>query len=514
MTQSDGSVRQSLAFSLVERYGSLLISLVSTIVLSRILTPSDIGVYSVAIAAIGLAQTLRDFGITKYLIQVHKVDEPTIRTALTLSFMLSFGLGMAVFLSGPLLAHYYNQPGIESVVNVVSINMILIPFGATLMAMLHRELRFREIAKINLWASVSGACVSVLCALSGLGFMSLAYGTVSGVVVTTLGVVFTNGRLRWFKPSLMHWRSLLHFGGYASTAALVGEINARIPEFALARSLGFDAVGMFGKAYSAVYLVTATVLDSVGSVFLPLIARTLRTEEDCGDLYCRSLNYVTAIVLPVYAAIMILAAPIIYLLYGNQWGAAAPVASALALAAAVNALSFGLEHVLIAAGRVRRLLLLRSISIGPTLFVFLIVPQFGLAIVALSTVPIALLYVSAAYITTASILRLRFKHLICIFARNFFVAAVAAVPAAVIRPFWDGTLLSAVFVLAAYSLAGTITWIVVLRVLDHALLEEINRVLMKLSFITPKLRAFVIGPQWNPPGCGASSLDSSGNIKS
>ncbi len=493
MSQPSGSVRQSLVFSFVERYGSLLISLVSTTILSRILTPSEIGVYSVAIAAIGLAQTLRDFGISNYLIQAREIDDQTIRTAMTASFLLSGGLGAILFALGPFLASYYDQAGIHDVVNVVCINMVLIPFGATLLAMLRREMRFKEIARINLSASIVGTSVSVACALGDLGFMSLAYGAVAGVAVTTLGAVATNGRLQWFKPSLHGGGSIFHFGGYASTAAVVGEINARIPEFTLAKTLNFDAVGMFGKAYSAVYLVTTTVFESVGSVFLPAVARGIRAGEDCSDLYCRSLNYVTAIVLPIYAAIMVLAPPMVNLLFGNQWGPAAPLATALACSAAVYALGFGIEHVLIASGQIRSLVLLRLVVIGPTLCVFLFVPRFGLEIVAYATIPIAVLYVTSAYVATAATLQLRIGRLLKIFLRNTLVAIIVALPAMAIGARWDGSALSSVLVLSAFGGAGTLAWCVALRVLDHELLQEINRVLMRFGFVTPALRAVVVG---------------------
>ena len=63
------SVRRALALSLVERYLTLAIALGSNMVLARLLTPDQIGVYSVSLAVIGLAQALRDFGVGSYLIQ-------------------------------------------------------------------------------------------------------------------------------------------------------------------------------------------------------------------------------------------------------------------------------------------------------------------------------------------------------------------------------------------------------------------------------------------------------------
>lgn len=504
MNPRSGSVRQSLAYSFIERYGSLLISLLSTTILSRILTPSEIGVYSVAVAAIGLAQTLRDFGISNYLIQARDIDDQTIRTAMTLSVMLSGGLGGILILLGAPLASYYEQPGIREIVYVVSLNMLLIPFGSTLLAMLRREMRFKEIARINLSASFIAATVSISLSIAGFGFMSLAYGAVAGVVVTTLGAMATNGCLHWFRPSLNRGRSIFQFGGYASLAAVVGEVNARIPEFTLAKTLNFEAVGMYGKAYSAVYLVTTTVFESVGSVFLPTVARALRTGEECSALYCQSLNYVTVIVLPVYAGIAILSSPMIHLLFGGQWASAAPLATALAISAAVYALGFGLEHILIASGHIRRLVFLRAVAIVPTLAVFLMVPKYGLESVAYATVPIALIYVVAAYIATTTALKLRAGQVLAIALRNSLISVAVVAPALAIGRQWNGSVVSAVLVLACSAIAGAVVWWVALRAIDHALLDEIDHVLKRVSFIPPNWRTILVGRRFGQEGSNES----------
>ncbi|HRH80759.1 MAG TPA: oligosaccharide flippase family protein [Thiobacillaceae bacterium] len=479
MSANSPSVRSSLVFSFAERYGSLVITLLSTLVLSRILTPEEIGIYSVSIAAVGLAQTLRDFGISNFLIQAKNINDDIVRTALTLSAILSAILCLALLLSGPMLAEYYQQPGIQSVIKIVSINMLLIPLGSTLYALLRRELRFETIAKFNLLGALMGAMVSIGSAMLGAGFMSLAYGAVASVLVTTLGVAVKTGRKSLYKPSFTGWRELLHFGGYASTAAISGELNARIPDFTLAKSIGFNSVGIYGKAYSAVYLVTNTIFDSVGSVFLPSVAKALRAGEDAGALFHRALAYMTAIILPIYAMIYFLSGPMIHVLFGSQWSDAVPVASALAIAAGVYALGFGLEHVLIASGRIRRLLLLRVAMVIPTLAVFLTMPEHGLGLTALATAPLALIYLSVAYYLTSDAIHLNLRKLLRIGLHSSFVATLTSIPSAALGPLWDGSLISALVVLLFSGLLGGIAWITGLRVAKHALLNELSRVLTK-----------------------------------
>jgi O-antigen/teichoic acid export membrane protein len=74
-----------------------------------------------------------------------------------------------------------------------AVNFILIPFGAVTMAYFRRQLEFRPIFLSNLTANLTTFTVSVSCALSGLSYMSLAWSSLAGVVVTVAISL-------WFRP--------------------------------------------------------------------------------------------------------------------------------------------------------------------------------------------------------------------------------------------------------------------------------------------------------------------------
>src|SRR6202044_1374224 len=79
--QARPRVRRSLVLSFTERYASILINLLATAILARLLTPRDYGVYTVAVVVVGIASTLRDFGVISFLIQEKNLTESQVRTA-------------------------------------------------------------------------------------------------------------------------------------------------------------------------------------------------------------------------------------------------------------------------------------------------------------------------------------------------------------------------------------------------------------------------------------------------
>lgn len=95
------SVRKALALSFLERYLSILLALASNMILARLLTPHEIGQYSVTLAVLGVAHVLRDFGIGNYLFQAPEVYDRQVGTAFGVSLLLGGGLFAAVSALAP-----------------------------------------------------------------------------------------------------------------------------------------------------------------------------------------------------------------------------------------------------------------------------------------------------------------------------------------------------------------------------------------------------------------------------
>ena len=100
-----GSVRRSIVFSGVERYGSLLLLVGSTAVLARLLTPAEIGASAVVNAIVTvIAASFQEFGGANFLIQKRELARRSIRTAFTIMFCLSAATAAVLVFSGELIA--------------------------------------------------------------------------------------------------------------------------------------------------------------------------------------------------------------------------------------------------------------------------------------------------------------------------------------------------------------------------------------------------------------------------
>lgn len=218
-------VRKSLIYSAMDSYAGLALQLLSTVVIAGLLTPEQIGVFAVAAVFAALASTFRDFGVAKYLIQERDLDDDMIHAALAVNITISWAMAVLLFLLAPVAGGFYRNAGIADAMRVQAANFLLIPFGAVTMAWIRREMNFKPIFIAGLMVNATSFAVSVTLALRGFGYMSLAWSSLAGVVVTVLASVWMRPRdfPRW--PGLKRVDRVFQFGKFASGIYIFGQVG-------------------------------------------------------------------------------------------------------------------------------------------------------------------------------------------------------------------------------------------------------------------------------------------------
>ncbi len=370
--------RQAIALSSAGKYVGLLIQLVSTVVIARLLTPEEIGIYSVGAAVVAVAHILRDFGISSYLIQERELTRDRIGTAFTITLLIGWGLGALVLLGAPLAAGFYEEPGLRGVLAVIAFNFFIIPFGSVSMALLRREMQFGSLFWIGTASTFVQAGVGMSLAWLGFGFMSLAWSGLAGVVATVVGSFIALPRGFLSRPTLSERGRVFAFGSRVGVANIAHEVGHVAPDLILGKILGFSAVGLFNRALGFVQLFERLVTDALRPVLLPHFSRAHREGADLGEAYVCALHYMLGIAWPFVALLALLAAPLIRILYGDQWDAAVPVAHVLCLAVAVRAAGVLTGSVLVAHGAAQTAMIVGLVTAFVKIAAILSLASFGL----------------------------------------------------------------------------------------------------------------------------------------
>lgn len=372
------TVRRSLAYSAADSYLSVVMQLISTVIIARLLTPAETGVFAVAAVFAALASTFRDFGVAEYLIQEKSLTPDKIRAALSANIATSWLMAAFLFFGSATVADFYRDAGVAQVMRVQSINFLLIPFGAVTMAHFRREMNFRPIFLVGLAANLTGLGVSVGCALAGLGYMSLAWGSLASTAVGVSASILLRpaGFPRW--PGLAEIRGVLHFGKHASGIYLFGQAGKSAPEIVIGRALDMPSVGYFSRANGLIEIFNRSVMRAVLPVCLPYFAKSNRDTGAIAPGYLVASSYLTAIAWPFFIFLGIVAYGAVRLIYGDQWLISVPLAQILCAAALIETIHVLSTEAIIATGRIDRSNALQfGIQSARILGLFAVIP-FGL----------------------------------------------------------------------------------------------------------------------------------------
>lgn len=317
------TVRRAMFFSFLESYLGLALNIVSFTLLARLLTPKQIGVYSVALAIIGVMQVVRDFGLVNFLIQKKELTKEYIASAWGLSILLGSILFSIVELGAPLLGRFYNDNTITVIARIVALNFILLPFNSVCLALLKREMKFHIVMRINTAASVAGTLITLVLAWFQWGALSLALGSVANSVVVAISLIAA-GTITWLgKPALGKAREIIAFGGPLTGANIITSISMDINDLAIGKILGFNEVAIISRAQGLMNLFHRDFMSAVRNVALPAFSHAQRAEESLDVKYIAAVTAVTAIAFPFYGFMSLFPLDIIRVMFGNQWDQAA-----------------------------------------------------------------------------------------------------------------------------------------------------------------------------------------------
>lgn len=329
------NVRRALLHSFVGGNAVTIIQIVATLAIARLLTPQDIGVYSVAAALVAIASVVRDFGVSPYLISARHVDRQTAKASFGLLLCVAGALAVATVSSAHIVAEFYGDRRVADILYLLALNFIITPLGAVTLALARRNMRFKAIAYVTFAGAAASAICSVSLSYLGWGPISLAWGGVAGSVVVFLCSIPLRPFPGLLWPTLRGATNIVHFGSKSAAAQIVAQLTQQSSDLILGRLQGLDAVAFFNKARSLPQYVH-TVLNSVtGPVLLPWLAKGRRSDVPLHLSYSKAVEYTTGVSWPALAIVGVFAQVFTLILFGDQWERTADLAPYLCVAAAV-----------------------------------------------------------------------------------------------------------------------------------------------------------------------------------
>lgn len=475
------STRKSLFFSFLDRYASLAISVASSMLIARLLTPEEIGVFSVTMVLLMFVSTFRDMGAGQYLVQEKELTTERIRAVWAVQLGLGLGLACLVVLASYPISVFYKEPRMFDIMLVVALNYAVNPFGSLTYAWLMREMRFESVALMRFSAGLTGALISAWLAWKNYGPISLAFGSLASTLVNALMAVYFRPKSFPWLPGVSEIKRVLVFGSKLTASSIVGNIGNSAPELMLGKLQNLAAVGFYSRAMGLVLMFYRLFVDAVSAVCLPWFAKQSREQGSFVAPFLKATAYVTALGWSFCLTIVCLAHPIIRVLYGDQWDQSVDLARLLALTIAIGVPAALCQTALLSSGAVS--IIARVTTLCTVLFVMFVALGASQGLMALGFATIV-----SAVVTSFIWLRATCKHigmplfgLLPMLRQSAVVALVSAIGPAL--SLWLYGPYPEVLVMPLFlgSAGGLIGFVVGVLVFQHPLQEEIMGIWLKIK---------------------------------
>ncbi|MFM5923940.1 MAG: lipopolysaccharide biosynthesis protein [Novosphingobium sp.] len=377
---------QGVIWTYLSFAGSKLLVFASTVVLARLLLPTEFGLVGFALLAIGYMDTVGDFGISSALIYEHERIEEAADVAFVVSLIAGlFWFGLAYF-AAPYVADFFREPEVVPIMRVMGIAFVINALGNTQDAILRRNLAFKKrLIPDFAMAGFKGLC-SVAFALAGWGVWSLVWGQLIGAAAATIALWAV---VPW-RPGLnATWRAarnMLSYGGHIVSVNIVSAIVHDADYLIVGRMLGATALGYYTIAYRTPELLITTVIWVIGKVTFPVYAKLRNDPAALANAFLVTLRYLSLVTLPAGLGLAFLGGTFVTTFYGDKWMPAALTMQALAVAGAMRSLGSHAGDVYKATGRpsiLTKLGLLRAAVIIPAMIWGARYGIFGVAVAQL-----------------------------------------------------------------------------------------------------------------------------------
>ncbi len=299
--------------------GSKAVSVLTTLVLARLVAPKDFGILALAALATNFLTWIADMGFSGTVVLRQDLDRRGLGNLLTLMAMTGVLAALIAIAVAPLVAAIFKTPQLTWVLMALA---ALLPLGSIAgfwEALMQREMAFRQRFIGMMTQSVVMAAVSIPLAAAGLGVWSLVVGQVAGMLA--LGVVLFILAPYHVRPVFDRElaRSSFHTGRAFLSQGMAMYVRQNVDTVTVGLAFGDRSLGYYSMANRFGDLIYWTIAHPVGKVTFPSFARSSYEGEDVRPTFLRVLGMVALVSCPIGIIMSGAAEPFTRAIFGVKW---------------------------------------------------------------------------------------------------------------------------------------------------------------------------------------------------
>ena len=344
------------------RFINYFVTFVVGIVLARLLSPEEFGIFAIVMAIVLFSNVFLDFGFRTALIQAKETNQVQLSTVFFLNVFVALVIFGAIVVSSSSIEAYYGIENLAGMIVVMSTLFLINALSLIPTTILNREMRFKPLSIINTISSVISGSVGIFLAYSGFQIWALIYQSLLTPILFLIGVAITT---KW-RPSLVfNLESVKPLWKLSSTIfflTILDDFYNRLDVFIIGKLFDFSTLGFYNRARSLDSLVRNFSVGTLMSVILPFFSRIQDDLEALQGYYRRSINLVLFAAFFLSGTLFLSSLDIVIILFTAKWATVSSYFQIIAVTGFVYPLSAIMINVIIARGNSKEFIKLEIIK--------------------------------------------------------------------------------------------------------------------------------------------------------
>lgn len=384
------SAINSMLWVTIDKTGSYLLLFVSNLVLARLLMPEDFGCIAMLNVFLAIADIVVHGGFGMALIQKKNPTHVDYASVFYINLAVSFLLYALLFFIAPTIARFYSMPVLCVVLRVQALVLIINSFTVVQLSILNKDLKFKALAIRNILSSFFGLTACIICAVKGLGIWSLV---INAIVSRLSGVILLWKASTWRPTMEFSWcsvKELFGFGGFVLLSSIINTVYNELQSLLVGKFYSASDLGYVNQAKKLEDIPSGALTSVVTQVSFPVFSKI---QDDIVALKTGlkkniiSIQYVN---LPMMFLLIVIAKPLIGLLYGERWLSCVPYFQILCVSRLLGVMVPLNMNIISAKGQGRLYLITQLIKCVFSIIVILLSIHHGIyaLLIALALIPL------------------------------------------------------------------------------------------------------------------------------
>ncbi len=464
-----------VAWSAVERFSVQIVQFVVQIIIARLLFPSDYGMISMLAIFMAIAQTFTDGGFGNALIQ--KKDRTNTDYSTVFYFNISVGiiLSIILFLSSGLISQFYNMPELKPIVQVMSVNLVILSFQVIQKTILTIKIDFKTQAKASLIGVLIGGAIGIIMAYKGYGAWALvAQFTTINIIQTALFWYFVKWKpIREFSKD--SFKRLFNFGSKILGANLLQTIYLNLYTLVIGKQFSATTLGYYSRADQFAQFPSSNITGIIWRVTYPIMSEIQDDDLKLKQVFRQYIKLSAFIVFPIMVGLAAMAEPFIIIILTEKWKGIVPILQIISfyyMLYPLNAISQNLMQVKGRSDMFFRLEIVKKLIGIALLFISL---PFGIYYVCSSLIAYGLINLSINIYYNSKLIDFKIKDQIRDIIKIFFVSIIMGLVVYSINL----TPLSNIPKLLTGTIIGSITYLILSHITKIPELKTLRNLIKK-----------------------------------